>query len=828
MRIFAAAVALTACSLPIDPPPAVVHARFDPTTSTIPTPNDLLRNEAEGHLELPTVPPGGGELSATEVSFREWFNTRDGWSTTLPASVSFDGPIAADSVDEQTVQVWLWGDAPVRVDGLVRTLDDSGTELSIDPPEAGWARGRKYVVLVAGGEGGVRGERRERVECDAAFYFLRLQERLDVPLHQRAFPGATREERMESARRLEDVRQRLAPVFDFFEGRGIARDRVASLWTFTTTVSTELAMDRASQRMPLPFDLLIDPHTGRIDLPPHHADDEVVLEAKRRLHDYDGWGLSASLMFEASGALDVASLTPGNVELWELSSPPRQLPLDVRLFSDRMHAGAVPVDLPLAEATRYAVVVREGVRDEAGASLEPMVIGQLMRMREPIAIDGVSQLSLLTDEDAARIESVRQEVAPLLDTIGRQGVVTAWPFTTQTVYPRIRAAMDRAASLGPAPVPQNVRSMSPLEAVGEFALGIGGLFNVERVYEGTLRMPVWLDAQSRAWRADEEHDWRDVHFTMTLPRGASDPVDVVVFGHGVMTERRFVLALGDAFAARGFAAISIDFPYHGERTYCLEGGPISIPDGRTGDVVTLPPCRDGSTCDSYGRCVDDMGREGNFLRTWPVLDYPFSSGAAFIEVDHIPSTRDHFLQSVIELGELSRSLRTADWRSAIGVETHRDRIFYAGQSLGGIIGATFVSVSPEVERAVLNVPGADVVDMFYDSTYFGPHIQAAFTRFGVQADTWQAERFLNIARVFMDAVDPQSVATRMRGRDVMIQMALADFIIPNAYTRKLEALSGAPRRDYVGEHGFVVIPLEPAYLRGSNEMADFLAGRFTP
>ncbi len=812
------------CGLPLDPPVAVINARFDPEAGVIPMPNDLLRNEEEGHLELPL----DDDLNPAEREFREWFNTKDGWSTTLPAQVVFSGPIEADTIDEERVQVWLWGDTPVRMDGLARVLDESGTELTIDPPQAGWEGGRQYVVLVRGAEDGLRGEQRERVECDAAFYFLRMTESLDRIEHQRAFPGRTRAERMENARRLEAIHQELSPFFDFFETRGVTRDSVAALWTFTASVHTEVAMDRASQRMPLPFDLLIDPNTGRIDLPPHHTDSEVVIEAKERLADYDGWALSASLMFETSSEVNPITANNTNVELWELSDPPALLPAEVRTFSDRRHIGIFPRDLPLREATSYGVVVRDGLRDEAGLPVEPMVLGHLMRMRERVSVAGASQLSSLSDADAARVEGVRTKIAPLLDQIGREGVVTAWPFTTQTVTERLTDAVERAAALGPPAVPENVIRRSPVEALLDFPLGIASLFNVGDVYEGTLSLPSWLDAQTRGWREDDQHEFRDVHFTMTVPRNAQGPLPVVIFGHGVMTERRFILALGDAFAARGFAAIAIDFPYHGEQTYCIEGGPISIPDPQTGDVIAFPPCRDGSHCDSYGRCVDDRGLEGNFLRMWPVLNYPFASGAAFIEVDHIANTRDHFLQSLLDLSELSRSLRQADWEPVTGVPLVSDRVFYAGQSLGGIIGATFVAISPEVDRAVLNVPGADVVDMFYDSTYFGPHIQATFTRLGVVADTWEAERFLNIARLFTDAVDPQSVAGGLRGREGMIQMATLDFIIPNDYTRRLEQLSGLPREDYIGEHAFVVIPLEPAYYAGSNDMADFIAGTFTP
>ena len=37
-------------------------------------------------------------------------------------------------------------------------------------------------------------------------------------------------------------------------------------------------------------------------------------------------------------------------------------------------------------------------------------------------------------------------------------------------------------------------------------------------------------------------------------------------------------------------------------------------------------------------------------------------------------------------------------------------------------------------------------------------------------------------------------------------------------------ISGAPRKDYIGEHGFLAIPIEPAYLPGVRDLARFING----
>ena len=86
----------------------------------------------------------------------------------------------------------------------------------------------------------------------------------------------------------------------------------------------------------------------------------------------------------------------------------------------------------------------------------------------------------------------------------------------------------------------------------------------------------------------------------------------------------------------------------------------------------------------------------------------------------------------------------------------------------------------------------------------------------------------------MDPVDPQSFADylvhrsfdderALSGRTMLIQMATLDLTIPNAYTKKLATLSGVMKKDYIAEHGFIVVPIEPAYLFGLNDLVDVLA-----
>jgi hypothetical protein len=814
---------LAGCSdLALDPPPNVIHARFDPDAGVIPMPTDVLRDKAAGRLDLPNDTPADlAKLDDAEREFYTYLETLDGWSSLMSAEVEITAPVDPATMGDN-LQIWHWGPVPERVlDARLRMTADS-TRLHLDPPRTGWQRGERYVAILRGGPHGVVGARGERVECDAAFYFLRQTEALDTPAHAHAFPGDTQEERDANAKKLEAIREDLAPAFDFFEARQIPRDEVAALWAFTVTTHTELAMDQPSQRIPLPIDLMIDPATHHVDAPAAPWDRPVEAEAKQRMSELDGFSLSGSLLFELTNDADPSTFTEQSVRLVHLDGTPE--PATIEVLKDHRGVVVTPKAGRLTEKTSYAVVVADSIRDAQQQPIAIMPIGHFLTAHAPVLVDGKSQIHAIEDADATRLENSRTELATALDAIGRDGVLAAWPFTTMSVAAPLAEVRGRAGAFNTPADPANLVHKTPGEALLDFPFGIGSILNVGDVYYGTLPSPQFLDPMTRAWRRDGGYATEDIAFAMTVPKNPGPgPMPVVIFGHGLVTERRFVLAVGDALAAKGFAAISIDFPYHGERTYCAKGGPISIVDPLNGSLVSLDPCANGTTCNDLGKCVDANGN-GNQLATWGVIDMPVASGAVFLEIDHIANSVDHFEQALVDLGALDRSLRTGNWSSVLGRPVDTTRVFYAGQSLGGILGAVFLGTNPETPRAVLNVPGAGLVPMFDDSTFFSAQLDAFFQRQMIDRDSFDGRRFLAVAHWFMDKVDPQHLGPITGARALLLQMATLDFVIPNANTELLQQVTGAPRKDYIGEHGFLTIPVEPAYLPGVTDMAKFLNG----
>ncbi|HEY6039266.1 MAG TPA: hypothetical protein VIV58_33520, partial [Kofleriaceae bacterium] len=757
-----------------------------------------------------------------------YLETLDGWSTLMSATVEMTGAIDPTTVGDGTLQVWHWGAIPQQVRDVRISVTADGKKITIDPPRTGWERGERYVAVLRGGAQGAKGMSGERVECDAAFYFLRQTQRLDTPEHEHAFPGDTQAERQANAKRLEGIREDLSPAFDAFAAQGLPRAEVAALWAFTVTTRTELAMDQPSQRIPLPIDLLLDPATHHVDAPAAPWDSPVEAEAKGRLSELDGFALSGSQLFELTAPVDPTTISEATVKLYRLTGTPVQEPATVELLADKVHIIVTPKAGRLPEKTLYAVVVTDAVRDANGLEPTLMPIGHFLQSRAAVAVNASSQVQGVADHDALKLEGSRAELAAALDVLGRDHVLAAWPFTTMSVSAPLAELRVRSATFNTSPDPANVTHMTPGQALLDFPFGIGSILNVGDVYNGTIETPNFLDPVTRQWRGDGSHTVESVKFTMTVPKNPkAGPMPVVIFGHGLITERRFVLAVGDALAAKGYAAISIDFPYHGDRTYCATGGPISVVNPLDGSLASLDPCQAGSTCNDHGQCVDANGN-GNHLATFGVISTPIASGARFLEIDHIANSKDHFQQALVDLGSLDRSLRTGAWDAVLGRPVDTTKIYYAGQSLGGIMGAVFLGTSPDISRAVLNVPGAGLIPLFDDSTFFSAQLDAFFTRQKIDRASFDGRRFLTVAHWFLDAVDPQHLGPAIGARSLMLQMATLDFIIPNANTELLQQVTGAPRRDYVGEHGFLTIPVEPAYFPGTADLASFLSGELQP
>ncbi len=126
-----------------------------------------------------------------------------------------------------------------------------------------------------------------------------------------------------------------------------------------------------------------------------------------------------------------------------------------------------------------------------------------------------------------------------------------------------------------------------------------------------------------------------------------------------------------------------------------------------------------------------------------------------------------------------------------------ERVFYYGISLGGIQGASHVSVSPRITRAVLAVPGSAWSHMIQRSTQFR-ELDTLIDL--LYPDPLTQNLFLAAVQSYFDLSDPSSLGTMLNNdpdypdapqKLVVLQEAIGDCQVPNMSTDLLARTLGA-------------------------------------
>src|SRR5207244_2052890 len=103
-----------------------------------------------------------------------------------------------------------------------------------------------------------------------------------------------------------------------------------------------------------------------------------------------------------------------------------------------------------------------------------------------------------------------------------------------------------------------------------------------------------------------------------------------------------------------------------------------------------------------------------------------ASGASFINLTSVLTTRDNLRQGAADLVTLTRSLPNLSLTNGSTGDIDASRIHYLGHSLGGIVGGVYLGVASktEVRTATLAMPGGGLANLLRDSPTFGPRIVA--------------------------------------------------------------------------------------------------------
>ncbi|RKH09783.1 hypothetical protein D7V97_15555 [Corallococcus sp. CA053C] len=773
-----------------------------------------------------------------------------------------------------------------------------------------WPKGGRYAVALIGGENGLKTNGGNPVIGSATWAFassvkpLVTCEDLTAPDCAPATeiipstetdPAKRLADQTASALRLEQLRRGYAPIIEALVAKGFKREDVVLLWTFSVLNQPEATINLAANArlpiiIPFPNDLLRVPATATT---PAHLDFPIpAAEGLQKqlftgLNTLDGFSTTSPTVTEngdaqgvldgtqfrtaADGAaprVDASSLAAG-VKFFKLSNlkqgtEPDVTPCLVEKTGDCGTsvgtAGVVPVpqqlqirpNAPLDGATQYGAVLTTELKDTQGRKVAPATAFALLRLSNPVFANGKSTISSVPDGLAQALEPRRQLLKPFFDALAANGlkrsqIALGWSFTTQSTTSVLQAlyTLPTAFAYKTAPnyvVPTTTQVKAVMSASGLPSEGIGSTFEVQANSPFLLTGPgdTLNPAEPRASRYP---------FMLFLPATAAPAAGypVLVFGHGLTSNRTSVLGVANKLTAAGYAVVAMDAVYHGERTSCVGSAAVL---GTTGSVGDDGACADPATqrCEtnaasvSYGRCVarldvdhadcsdaargpvpadlfcsskspsqgrcaaDNRCEGGDFKRN--ASGIPVISGWNFLNLGNLFATRDNFRHHVLDFAQFVRVLGSAELSTALtaqgGGKLDAAQVDYLGQSLGGLLGTLSSGVSPRVHRTVLNVAGGNLTGVLLTS----PAFQAQRDGFLAQLATAQItpgipafDTFIGLANTILDPADPRNYAylldnnaaagTEPTIHRAFIQYIEGDQVIPNANT---DALISAANR----------------------------------
>lgn len=534
----------------------------------------------------------------------------------------------------------------------------------------------------------------------------------------------------------------------------------------------------------------------------------------------DGFGTTSAIFFFFDGPLDEVSLPASPVLAPSLTDPVfcvdtatlTPVPIALKADVDTRIPNTLSVlplpGRPLAAGTRYACVVRSAVTG-GGDPVEPSADWVSVR-------DGVS-----ANPDADAIFD------PVVTALGGAGVPAA-DIAAMTVFTTTSTSLDvrniRALVLPTLPVPTADFASRPeliFDSTSELdaLLGPTPHENLSIVATGYFDVPIFQTADPMGGEGAfqdfpippsfvsclgtlpcETDDERFVRvggipvvdrtkfipFTVTIPKGTPPPGGwpVIIQQHGLGGQRDTVVQFADADAARGFASIGIDAVAHGYRLF---------------NCNPTAPCSQDLANNFGGTTVPDGFVDGQVLG----FDVSFLAvNLGFFQAFHnFVGIRDNFRQTYVDLSSLVRLLQGNSIDVALGANLDETRIFYMGHSLGGLMGAGFVPIEPDVRAALLNATGGGLSNQLFINSSIGAGAQALVNGILGLDPLNLADQFaipLNIIQGILDPADAVNSADLYAApalgapRNVIQVEDYGDQVVPNQSNEALAVAADFP------------------------------------
>ena len=902
VSVLGLAAVITACApdIPQVTNKPLVVMEFDPAAAppVVPSPNDLAIDQNTG---LVTVPPNPTD-TPTQIEFnRTYLNTLDGFPMESTASVATSGDLAPGTLATGVLVLDITNPlAPFPVTNAVPGYVAGSKVLTIAPPNGAWTRGHRYAIVIKGGNqtGALTGSSGQSVAGTAVWALVAGTVPLcALPDGGPGLPGSgclpTTDllPSAEAAAQLQELQLAYKPLIDALGVLPapigpIPRANIAILWTFKITSSAEVTFDPANNVIPFPNDAVRTGANGTVNLPVPPGTPPILAALIGGLNTLDGFSTTATITtavdFNLTTSPGASALMQGKVDPATVtfplaigfvdvggSGPSQGAPQVAVCVSDvppgcpsvsatLLDGGVKPEVLgivpltPLSERTTYAVYLTNAIRDTTGKPVIPTATMARVRLAQPLSINDSScpapaapcksQVSLLTDAQAALLVQLQEGLAPFFaqltsNGIPRSNVVLAWAFKTQSTVSALQqlasAPYNPAAGLPSVPLwAEDVTAVvrPQLTAAGVPTANIATIWAGEFIDLFALTSPVGTFNPGLAGAVG-----KPIPFIMTVPNSAAPAggYPVTMFGHGLTGNKTHAYAIANALATGGQVMVAIDEVWHGERNTCTGfGAYASAATGTTvpDNGICLNPVT--QSCNAVGRCqLTDRTAPAACVYGSPTADQTCfnlgqnecapdnkceGTGAGFnaaysgwnlLNLSNLFATRDNFRQQVIDNSQFARvvsSTSTGNLESVTGIDLNPAKINYSGQSLGGILGTLYTSVAFNVQNAGLDVPGGNPVNILLTSPAFAAQkagFLAGLAQAGIIQDSPVYDIFIDVARWILDPADPTNAAfftihktgiASVAGGDsipatrrTFVQWIVDDQVVPNPTTAQL-------------------------------------------
>jgi hypothetical protein len=379
-------------------------------------------------------------------------------------------------------------------------------------------------------------------------------------------------------------------------------------------------------------------------------------------------------------------------------------------------------DQLLQQHSRYLLVVTDGVHDAAGKKIKSAGDGDEFGIAEGRDRAGADYRRDLRDA----VRSVRIG--------GDRKIVAASLFSTLSATTELAKINRQIKQSTPAPVNFNigtttagtVRALFPTSSLTAIQfvrqVGTAPTFStsflptpalnivpgaVDQIAYGTFTSPDYetaakfIPATATLTGAPQPQGSNTLTVQFFLPAGTKPDGGwpVAIFGHGFgdsMYGAPWVVA--SVLASQGIASASINVVGHGGGAL----GTLNVLRASPALPVVIP---------AGGRGIDQDGNG--------TIDSTEGSSAAPPRA--VISSRDGLRQTVADLMQLVREIE-------VGIDVDGDgkadldaqRIYYAGQSFGGIYGTMILGTEPSIKAGVPNVPGGSIIEIVRLSPVFRP------------------------------------------------------------------------------------------------------------